>query len=141
MSTANRLLAGLQSALGDSLEVRAQLGTPPRLYDRRQPVDVVFPFLTFGDVRVEDRSGDGVRVEECTVNLHLYSHYQGRAEAMSILALVLETVGRDRLRNYLPDCGRVVSRFTDSFQGRDGHSRHSVLRLTITLATDVAEAA
>ena len=141
MSTANRLLAGLQSALNNNVEVRAQLGTPPRLYDRRPPVDVVFPFLTFGDVRVEDRSGDGVRVEECTVNLHLYSHYQGRAEAMSILALVLEAVGRDRLRTYLPDCGRVVSRFTDSFAARDSHSRHSVLRITVTLATDMAEAA
>ena len=141
MSTANRLLSGIQSALSDSVDVRTHLGQPPRVFDRRPPVDAVFPFLTFGDVRVEDRSGDGVRVEECTVNLHLYSRYQGRAEAMSILSGVLEALSRDRLRSFLPDCGRVVSRFTDSFAARDGHSRHSVLRITVTLASDVMETA
>jgi len=46
--------------------VAAIFGTPPRLYDYA-PEDPVYPYLTYGTVRSEDRSGDETEILSHTV--------------------------------------------------------------------------
>ena len=127
--------AAIHAVLLDDPHVRAELGEPPRLYDA-VPDSPVHPYLHYGRMRTDDRSADEVRVETHICTLHLRSRYRGRAEVMGILAVVLRALSRDALRVRLPGVSGVVSRYTDSFAARDGHSRHSVLRLAVTVAAD-----
>ena len=124
------LASAVHAVLSGDLHVRAALGD--RLHDG-VPDDPVHPYLRYGRIRTEDRSGDDAPRAVHTLTLHLHSRYRGRAEVMGILATVLAALSRDALRARLPGTVSVVSRFADSFTARDGHSRHSLLRLAVTV--------
>ena len=134
------IAAAVHATLSDDLHVRAALGSPARLYDA-VPNEPIHPYLHYGRIRTEDRSGDAAAVESHTLTFHLRSRYRGKAEVMGILATVLRALSRERLRQRLPGVLSVSSRYTDSFTARDGHSRHSVLRLGITVSETVEMAA
>ena len=126
------LLCAVHATLRDDLHVRAALGSPARLHDG-VPTDPVHPYLRYGRIRTEDRSGDDAPRAVHTLTLHLHSRYGGRAEVMGVLATVLAALSRDALRAHMPGAVSVVSRYADSFTARDGHSRHSLLRLAVTV--------
>jgi len=123
----------IHACLTNDIHVTEQLGRPVRIYDD-VPDGPVFPYVTYGALRVEDISADRAPHVTATLNLHLYSRYAGKAEAMSVLATLLSALNRDALRQHLPGVVSIVSRYTDSFTARDGHSRHSVLRLSLSVA-------
>lgn len=132
LPTPQSVLEGVHACLSGDPHIQSALGNPPRLFDT-PPEDVVHPYAAYGAIRLRDVSGDSAPLVEVTLNLHVYSRYEGRAEAMSIISLCLAALERDRLRPHLPGTAAVVSRYADSFVSRDGHSRHSVLRLAITV--------
>ena len=133
--TVNYLLRAVQDCLSDDVHVREVLGDPPRIHDRIVE-DAVHPFLSYGEVRAETLGSDAPATA-LTVNLHLYTRYRGRAEAMKILAHILSALGRDNLKRFLPGLVSSVSRYTDSFAARDAHIRHSIMRITFTVDEEV----
>ena len=139
LPTSADILSAVHACLSADAFVRAALGAPPRLYDH-PPEDAVHPYVAYGAFRLEDMSGDDAPVASATLNLHVHSRYAGRAEAMALLVTLLSALGRDHLRAHLPGVVSVVSRYSDSFVSRDGHSRHSILRLTLTVAPDMPPA-
>ena len=136
LPTSTAISEAIHACLTSDLHVTAALGTPPRIYDD-VPESPAYPYLSYGALRVEDVSADRSPAATATLNLHLYSRYAGKAEAMSVLSTVLAALSRDRLRDYLPGTISVISRYTDSFTARDGHSRHSVLRLSLSVVGEL----
>lgn len=135
LPTSATILSAVHACLSADAFVRTALGTPPRLYDH-PPEDALHPYVAYGAFRLEDVSGDAAPLATATLNIHVHSRYQGRAEAMSLVATLLAALERDRLRPHLPGVASVVSRYSDSFVSRDGHARHSILRLSITVESD-----
>jgi hypothetical protein len=133
-------MATIHTCLSADLDVKSVLGDTPRLYDYL-PDNPLFPYITYGELRTEDKSGDDAPLLMGTLNLHLYSRQEGRAESLSILKYLDGALLRENLRNYLPGITTVVSRYTDSFSARDGFTRHSILRLSFAVAGEYAEAA
>ena len=136
--TATDIAQAIHACLLADVHVTSALGTPPRIYDD-VPESPVHPYVSYGALRVEDGSGDRAPFVTATLNIHLYSRYAGKAEAMGLLSLLLAALQRDALREHLPGTVSVLSRYTDSFTARDGRSRHSVLRLSIAVAGEVLE--
>ena len=144
--SAPAILAGIHACLSADPMIRERLGTPPRLFDRvpsrgqgqgqGQGTDL-HPFLTYGEMRCEDAGGDDVEAVAATLNLHVYTRYAGRAEAMEVISAVLFALARQRLRAHIPGLESVTSLFSDSFPARNSLARHSVLRLRLVVA-DVA---
>ena len=140
LPTANALMSAVHTCLSANMHVRSLLGETPRLYDRLPDLPI-FPYITYGELRTEDKSGDLSPLMMGTLNLHLYSRQEGRAESLSILDAVQMAVTRDTLRTFLPGTVTVVTRYLDSFSARDGFTRHSILRLSVVVAGNMAEAA
>lgn len=129
------IIAGiLHNFLANDVAINMVFGAPPRLYDYT-PEDPVYPYLTYGTVRSEDRSGDGVEILSHTVTLHVWSRYTGRAEILDLLANL-----SDRLEN-IPSAqdGHHIAGlnviYTDVFRARDSRTQHGLIRLSIQTET------
>ena len=122
------LLVDIHRALSASETVRESLGDPVRVHDD-VPDEPVYPYVTFGDLRSEDRSGDGSPRVAHQISLHLYSRYAGRAEALDVLSRV-----QGAIETHLGHT--VIPLYADVFAaGRGGavrpNTRHGILRLSI----------
>jgi len=129
------IIAGiLHNFLANDVAINMVFGAPPRLYDYT-PEDPVYPYLTYGTVRSEDRSGDGVEILSHTVTLHVWSRYTGRAEILDLLANL-----SDRLENIpsVQDGHHIAGLnviYTDVFRARDSRTQHGLIRLSIQTET------
>jgi len=109
-------------------------GQPPRLYDY-PPEDPVYPYLSYGTVRSEDRGGDETELIAHSVTLHVWSRYSGRAEILELLRQLSDSLdGIDESQ----DTHRIVilnTIYTDVFRARDNRTQHGLIRLSITTET------
>lgn len=119
------LQQSLHAALANDLAVTAALGDPIRAFDDT-PDDPVYPYLTYGQARSEDTSGDAAPQSTHQTTLHLWSRYSGRAEVLGLLRLISDTI-----REGVPHT--VVPLYTDVFRAPDGRTFHGLLRLSVTL--------
>jgi hypothetical protein len=117
----------IHTALSDSLAVTQALGDPVRAYDD-PPESPLYPYLTYGNVRSTDASGDGAPQSTHQISLHLWSRYSGRSEVLGLMRLI-ETA----LDASLPHT--VTPIYLDVFRAPDGITFHGLLRLSVTLST------
>ena len=137
IQTAIEISESLHTLLSGNAEVQAVLGQPPRLYDH-SPEDPVFPYLTYGPMRSEDRSGDGAVINTHTMTLHIWSRYGGRAEVMQAVRAVTQTLQTGPLTLTQAALVRAQVTYTDIFRAPDGMTLHGLIRFS--LITDKEEA-
>lgn len=118
--------------------VKNLFGTPPRIYDYT-PEDPVYPYMTYGTVRSEDRSADEAEILSHTVTLHLWSRYSGRAEVLDLLATLSErfdAISADQ-GDYKINGLNVL--YVDVFRARDNRTQHGLIRLSVQTETLIME--
>ncbi|MEP6342526.1 MAG: DUF3168 domain-containing protein [Maricaulaceae bacterium] len=114
-------------------------GNPPRIYDYT-PEDPVYPYMTYGTVRSEDRSADEVEILSHTVTLHLWSRYSGRAEVLDLLSTLSDRL--DAIPNQQGD-HKIIGLnvlYVDVFRARDNRTQHGLIRLSVQTETQLTEA-
>ena len=114
----------IHSAIGESDVLKVTLGDPVRAFDET-PEDPIYPYLTYGDMRSTDTSGDAAPQSSHQITLHLWSRYDGRAEVLALVRAVADTL--DAALPY-----RVLPLYVDAVRARDGITFHGLLRLSIT---------
>lgn len=117
--------ADIHVALSDNLAISLALGDPVRAYDD-PPDNPVFPYLTYGNVRSTDTSGDGAPQSTHQISLHIWSRYSGRSELLDLMRLVEAALDAD-----LPHT--VTPLYLDVFRAPDGLTFHGLLRLSVIL--------
>lgn len=86
----------IYSALAASSEVQSFIGSPVRVYDHVPP-GAVFPYVTFGDVRVVPYDTKGESGFEQIVTLNVWSRYRGSKEGKDILQALYNVLHRASL--------------------------------------------
>lgn len=119
--------ADIHSALSGSLAVSLALGDPVRAFDD-PPDSPIYPYLTYGNVRSTDTSGDGASQSTHQISLHVWSRYSGRSELLDLMRLTENVLDAD-----LPHT--VTPLYLDVFRAPDGITFHGLLRLSVTLAS------
>lgn len=120
------LRAAVHAALRSDSGFAAVLGGS-RVYDE-PPRNVAFPYVTLGEARLSDLSGDGGTTQEHQLTLHAWSRQGGHREAHTIAGALLQALddaplplGGHRLVNF---------RFSvaDIRRERDGRTYHALVR-------------
>lgn len=130
---AHVMQADIHAALSDNLAVTLALGDPVRAYDD-PPETPVYPYLTYGNVRSSDTSGDGAPQSTHQISLHVWSRYSGRSELLDLLRLI-----ENALDVGLPHT--VTPLYLDVFRAPDGITFHGLLRLSVTLSSTLLQEA
>lgn len=120
----------VHNRLSTHLGMQNHLGDPPRLYDSA-PEDPVYPYLTYGDVRAEDESADGLRITCHRLTLHIWSRYAGRSETFDILAAVSSALEQSPISVPLADDICVAIPYVDILRAPDGRTLHGLIRVNI----------
>lgn len=132
LAEAARLMqADIHSALSANLAVSLALGDPVRAYDD-PPAAPLYPYLTYGNVRSVDTSGDGAPQSTHQISLHLWSRYAGRSELLDLMRLVERALDDDLPHNVTP-------LYLDVFRAPDGLTFHGLLRLSVTFSTTLSQ--
>jgi hypothetical protein len=84
------LRAAIYAALTVDTALRAALGGA-RVYDE-PPRDAGFPYVTLGEARITDVSGDGGVTQEHALTLHAWSQQGGHKEAHVITGALLQAL-------------------------------------------------
>ena len=71
----------IHAAINDSDLLKVTLGDPVRAFDET-PEDPIYPYLTYGDMRSTDTSGDAAPQSSHQITIHLWSRYDGRARIL-----------------------------------------------------------
>ncbi|BEV46978.1 DUF3168 domain-containing protein [Afipia carboxidovorans] len=120
------LRAAVHAALRSDSGLAAVLGGS-RVYDE-PPRNVAFPYVTLGEARLSDLSGDSGTTQEHQLTLHAWSRQGGHREAQTIAGALLQALddaplplGGHRLVNF---------RFSvaDIRRERDGRTYHALVR-------------
>jgi len=125
----------VHSLLTEEAGVQAVLGQPPRLYDH-PPEDPVFPYLTYGPMRSEDKSADGAVINAHMMTLHIWSRYGGRAEVMQVLQAVTQALQAGTLTLSGVKLVRAQVTYTDVFRAPDGMTLHGLIRFSLITDSD-----
>jgi hypothetical protein len=127
MTTATvALRAAIHDALVGDAALAAALGGP-HVHDA-PPRDAAFPYVTLGDARITDASGDDGPLLEHQLTLHAWSRQGGHKQAHAIAGALLAALDDAALA---PDGHRLVNlRFTlaDIRREADGRTYHAVVR-------------
>ncbi len=129
------LIEALHTRLSQDPKLQAVLGTPPRLYDHA-PQDPIYPYLTYGAMRSEDISADDTALSAHTVNLHIWSRYAGRMEAVTILTELTQILEQTPLDLGLSKQVSANIVYTDIFRTPDGRTLHGILRINYTIQSE-----
>lgn len=127
----------VHQALSQDTMLQDALGSPPRLYDSA-PEDPVFPYLSYGTMRREEVGGDLTPLYFHQMTLHLWSRYAGRAEVLSLLAVIERIVSNtESLSAHLPPESLVSATvlYSDILRAPDGRTHHGLLRLSLLTQT------
>ena len=125
------LAKSLHTALSGDIGVTNLLGNPARLYDHA-PEDPVYPYLTYGPMRSEDKGGDDAPLTTHSLSLHVWSRYEGRAEILKCLSAVTGVIEGGTIAMSGGKIIRANVLYTDNFRAADGRTLHGLLRLSIT---------
>jgi hypothetical protein len=99
----------------------------PRVYDTA-PREAAFPYVTLGDARITDTSGDDAPLQEHQLTLHAWSRQGGHKQAHVITGALLQALDDAPLA---PSGHRLVNlRFAiaDIRREADGRTYHAVVR-------------
>jgi len=127
MTTAN---VALRAAIHDALSSDGGLITVlggSRVYDE-PPRNADFPYVTLGEARLLDVSGDDGDAQEHQLTLHAWSRQGGHREAHTIAGALLQALDDAPLS---PDGHRLVNlRFSvaDIRRESDGKTYHALVR-------------
>lgn len=127
---AHRVQQSLHAVLAADPNILAILGDPVRAYDHT-PDEPIYPYLTYGRIRSEDTSGDAAPQSSHQITLHLWSRYAGRSQVLELLRLI-----SDRIREGMTYT--VLPLYTDVFRAPDGRTFHGLLRLSVTLSSEMS---
>lgn len=120
------LQAALLVYLRGQVSLAVWLGTPARVYDQL-PVEVVYPYVTFGRVSAQSIGGVGAEVTEQVLNLMCVSRFGGSEEAKAIAAEL-----RVLLDGAALDLAGLVSlrvSYVDVFRSADQRTTYALIRL------------
>ena len=120
------LRAAIHDALIADTALAAALGGH-RVYDP-PPREAELPYVTLGEVRITDASGDDAPLLEHQLTLHAWSRQGGHKEAHAIAAALLQALDDAPLA---PAGHRLVNlRFTvaDIRREADGRTYHALVR-------------
>ena len=120
----------VHTRLTASLMVKNRLGDPARIYDA-VPEDPVFPYLTYGDMRAEDQSGDRLSVTCHSLTLHIWSRYAGRAETFAIISAVTSALEETPLSLGSGADLFVAIPYVDVMRAPGGRTLHGLIRLKV----------
>jgi hypothetical protein len=84
------LRAAIHTALCSDSALAAVLGES-RIYDE-PPRNTAFPYVTLGEARLMDSSGDGGETQEHQLTLHAWSRQGGHREAHMIAGALLQAL-------------------------------------------------
>lgn len=120
------LRAAIHHALVADTGLAAALGGH-RVYDE-VPRDAAFPYVTLGDARINDVSGDGGSTQEHQMTLHAWSRQGGHKEAHVITGALLQALDDAPLD--LDGHHLVNLRFAiaDIRREADGRTYHAIVR-------------
>jgi hypothetical protein len=124
------VLAALRQAIVSDAAVQSIFGAPARFYDER-PSEPVFPFVQTGAVQTRAAGASLKDAMEHLINLHVWSRYGGRAQALdglhALRACIENGIG--------PAAGRHIvmasASFIDVFRDADGITTHGVMRVRV----------
>lgn len=123
------LARALQIALSTDINVQALLGEVPRLYDH-PPEDPIFPYVTYGPLRSQDKSGDEAELSGHIMTLHIWSRYGGRSETLSIIQALTGAIKSGAFDLGDIHLVRKSIVFTDIMRALDGLTMHGLMRLS-----------
>ena len=120
------LQAALLAYLRGQASLAVWLGAPARVYDQ-PPVEVLYPYVTFGRVSAQCIGGVGTDVTEQVLNLMCVSRFGGSEEAKAMAAelrLLLDGAALDL-------AGLVSLRvsYVDVFRSADQRTTYALVRL------------
>jgi hypothetical protein len=120
------LRAAIHTALRGDSALAAVLGDN-RIYDE-PPRNAAFPYVTLGEARLMDSSGDGSETQEHQLTLHAWSRQGGHREAHVIAGALLQALDDAPLS--LEDNRLVNLRFSlaDIRRENDGKTYHALVR-------------
>jgi hypothetical protein len=122
--------AALRAAIHQALIADGALGAAlggARIYDE-PPRHAAFPYVTLGEARIVDASGDGAPLQEHQLTLHAWSRQGGHREAHVITGALLSALDDAELS---PAGHRLVNlRFAiaDIRREADGQTYHALVR-------------
>jgi hypothetical protein len=125
-ASAAALRAAIHDALCADASLTALLGGP-KIYDE-VPRAAEFPYVTLGEARIADLSGDAAPAQEHQLTLHAWSRQGGHNEAHMIAGALLQALDDAPLA---PAGHRLVNlRFAvaDIRRERDGRTYHALVR-------------
>ena len=125
-SSAVALRAAIHAALIADASLSNALGGA-RVYDE-PPRDAAFPYVSLGEARIADVSGDGGATQEHLFTLHAWSRQGGHKQAHVIAGALLAALDDAPLS---PSGHRLVNlRFTlaDIRREADGRTYHALVR-------------
>lgn len=120
------LRAAIHAALVSDAPLAAALGGP-HVHDA-PPRDAAFPYVTLGDARLTDISGDDAPAQEHLLTLHVWSRQGGHRQAHVITGALLQALDDAPLA---PAGHRLVQlRFAiaDIRREADGRTYHALVR-------------
>ncbi len=132
MSAALALQQAVFAALSNDAGVKAQLGTPPRLYDAA-PRAAAFPFAVLGDGEERDWSTATDSGSEHRFAVQLWSRKPGHAQNKEIAAAIRAALHDAALA--VAGCTLVSLRHlaTDFARERDGETWRATLKFRAVL--------
>jgi hypothetical protein len=120
------MLVTLQEAIYDALNGVISVD----VYDSL-PDNTPAPYVVIGDDTSIDWSTDNENGLECTITIHCWSTYRGRAEIKNIQQSVYNALHRATLALDGYDSVGCHFEFSESFIEADGVTRHGVQRFRI----------
>ena len=110
--------AGLTDASGNAVSV----------YDA-VPENVAFPYVAIGEDTAIDWSAKGMRGEESTLTIHVWSRYRGRKEAKLIMAAIKDALHEQALSVSGENLILLRWEYAETFLDQDGLTMHGVCRV------------
>jgi hypothetical protein len=127
MSTA---AAALRAAIHDALVANAGLVSllgGPRIHDE-PPQTPAFPYVTLGEARIEDFSGDDEPAQEHRLILHAWSRQGGHREAHLIAGALLQALDDAALAPVGHHLVNLRFSVADIRREADGRTYHALVR-------------
>lgn len=127
-----RFSEALHNRLSTHLTLLTLFDGQVRAYDQA-PENPVFPYITYGDVRVDNVSGDAAQTGRVNLTLHVWSRYEGRAELMTLLQGIVEALQSAPLQSATGKAVSLLVPFIDILRAQDGRTRHGLIRVSAFL--------
>lgn len=120
------LRAAIYDALNADAALTSALGNA-RIYDT-PPRDAAFPFVTLGEMRIADVSGDGAATQEHQLTLHAWSRQGGHKEAHVIAGALLAALDDAPLTCAGHRLVNLRFALADIRRESDGRTYHALVR-------------